>query len=361
MFNYFTKNIKIIPFLLNNYRSDRPKLVDIELSHRCNLKCTMCWLHGAAGVGDKYGGAELSTGEILKFLDQIAKSRPQIYLGGAEPLIRKDFLQILKKIKELNLYVFFTSNGTLLDSEKISEIVNLGVDHIIFSIDGDAELHDSIRGRGSFQKVTSNIKKLLGYKKEKQCPKPRISVNIRITPYIIGNLAKNLRAIDTATGAGVDFFQMHQLWYLTEKELELHQLSIKRYLNCSAPGAACHINPMADNINVGLLSDEINRLRGIPKIKLYPQMPHQEMQNYFSEGTPSKRRCLASFYGVVIKPNGDVIFCPDEWINDYVLGNIRTAAFDDIWNNEKARYFRSTIFRHKSFPGCKRCSWMYAF
>ena len=164
---------RILPFLLTNYRSDRPRLLDIELSHRCNLKCAMCWLHGEEGVGDKYRESELSTGEILKFLDQIAKYGPQIYLGGAEPLIRKDFLQILKKIKELNLYVFFTSNGTLLDSEKNREIVNLGIDHIIFSIDGNEELHDSVRGRGVFQKVTSNIKKLVKYKKEKQCQKPQ--------------------------------------------------------------------------------------------------------------------------------------------------------------------------------------------
>ena len=312
-------------------------------------------------MGNKFAETELSTGEVLKFLEQTAKYRPQIYFGGAEPLIRKDFLEILKKTKELDLYVFFTSNGTLLDSEKIREIVNLGIDYVIFSIDGNEELHDSVRGRGVFQKVTSNIKKLVRYKKERQCQKPIISVNIRMTPSIIGNIAKNISAIDTATNNGVDSFKLHQLWYITEKELELHQSSVKRYLNCSAPGAACHINSMADKINVGLLSDEINRLRSNPKINLYPPLPHKDMQNYFLEGTSSKRRCFASFYGVVIKPNGDVTYCPDDWIDDYILGNIRTEGFDDIWNNKKARFFRSVIFWHKSFPACKRCSWMYSF
>jgi radical SAM protein with 4Fe4S-binding SPASM domain len=321
----------------------------------------MCWLHGADGLGNRYEGVELSTGEISDFLCQAARYKSLIYLGGAEPLLRKDFLEILKKSKELDLYVFFTSNGTLLDSEKIREIVKLGVDEIIFSIDGGEELHDSIRGRGTFQKLTSNIKELLRYKSGRQCEKPRISVNIRITPFIIGNITKNIRAIDTATDHGVDSFRLHQLWYLTEKELQLHQASVKKYLNCSARGAACHLNPMADNINMELLTDEINRLRRIPRIKLYPQLSHQEMQIYFSEGTARKRRCLAPFYNVVIKPNGDVVFCPDEWIDDYSLGNIRTTNFDDIWNNEKARFFRSVIFRQKSFPGCKRCNWLYAF
>ena len=360
MVNLFRNIKRILPFLWSNYRSDRLRLVDIELSHRCNLKCTMCWLHGAEGVGDKYGGLELSTEEIFKLLDQVAKYGPKIYLGGSEPLIRKDFLQILKKIKELELYAFFTSNGTLLDSVKNREIVNLGLDSVIFSIDGDAELHDQLRGRGVFQKVTSTIKELVKFKKEKQSPKPQISVNIRITPFSIGGLNQTINAIVQATDDGVDYYRLHQLWYVTEKELELHQSSVKKYLNCSAPGAACHINPTAGNINAGLLSDEINRLRSNANIQLFPEMHSDELCNYYLEATSSRRRCWAPFYRAVIKPNGDVTYCPDEWIDDYILGNIRIADIDDIWNNKKAQYFRSIIFWHKSFPGCKRCSWMYA-
>ncbi len=335
--------------------------MDIELSNRCNLSCSMCWLHGAEGAGDKYGGSELLTEEVFRLLGQVAKFRPKIYLGGSEPLIRQDFLRILRHIKELDLYVFFTSNGTLLDSAKNRELVDLGVDSVIFSLDGDADLHDQIRGRGVFQKVTSNIKELMAYKKEKKTTKPHISVNIRITPSIIGRLAATIGAIAAATDEGIESYRMHHLWYVTEYELLRHQSAVKKYLNCSAPGAACHIISELGTINAALLSDEIDKLRKNPKIQLFPEMDNQEMYNYYSEGRPSKRRCWAPFSSVVIKPNGDVTFCPDAWIDDYILGNIRTEAFADIWNNEKARRFRSVIFRQKSFPGCKRCNWLYSF
>jgi radical SAM protein with 4Fe4S-binding SPASM domain len=361
MFSFLHDNIRIVPFLLKNYRSNGPRLIDIELTHKCNLNCIMCWLHGAKGEGDKYKGSELSISEIIKLLDQVSKYRPNIYLGGSEPLIRKDLLQILSKIRDLDLYVFFTSNGTLLDSEKNRKMVELGVDHIIFSIDGDEDLHDRLRGKGVFQKVTWNIRELVRHKKELLSLKPQISVNILLTPFIIGRLAKTLDAIDKATEGGVDVYRIHHLWYITGMECKQHQLEVKKYLKCSAHGAVCHMNVMEYNINTRLFHEELNEVKERVKICQYPDMDYNQMLDYYSEGTINGRRCWAPFYKVLIKPNGDVTFCPDEWINDYILGNIRTERFDDIWNNEKAMRFRSIVYRRKSFPGCKRCSWMYSF
>ncbi|HEX4919482.1 MAG TPA: SPASM domain-containing protein [Candidatus Bathyarchaeia archaeon] len=54
-------------------------------------------------------------------------------------------------------------------------------------------------------------------------------------------------------------------------------------------------------------------------------------------------------------------FCPDEWIDDYTLGNIQQEDFKTIWNNFKARRFRAVLFLKKQFTCCKRCSWVYSF
>ena len=341
--------------------SPKPKVIDIELTNRCNLKCKMCWFHGEGGVGDRYMGSELTGDEVSKLLTQLTPYKPKIYLGGSEPFARKDALSILEEIKYLGLSALFTTNGTLFDQDKITKLVKVGVDHIIFSIDGYEELHDDIRGRGVFKTVTSSIKELSGLRKEKKSNKPVISVNITITPLIVGHLEKSISAIREATRDGVDFYRVHHLWYITEYELGAHQSQVARYLHRSAPGAVCHLTSLSKNINPLTLCDEIIQLNKIPKIKFFPNLHGKDLLNYYSENSRAKYRCLAPFYRAVIKPNGDVKFCPDEWIDDYILGNIREDTFKDIWNNEKARGFRSVILRRKSFPACKRCSSMYSF
>ncbi len=94
---------------------------------------------------------------------------------------------------------------------------------------------------------------------------------------------------------------------------------------------------------------------------MFPDLGREDLVHYYSEGPCGRKRCIAPLRGVVVKPNGDVLFCPDEWIDDHVLGNIREQDIAEIWNGEKARNFRSALFRVKQFPACKRCSWMYAF
>jgi len=361
MLKFLSSSARFLPSVLPYFWSPQPKAIDIELTNRCNLKCKMCWFHGEGGIGDRYIGSELTGDEVSRLLNQLAPYKPRIYLGGSEPFVRKDALSILEEIKYLGLSVLFTTNGTLFDQDKIMKLVKLGVDHIIFSIDGYEELHDEIRGRGVFKTVTSNIKKLSDFRKEKKCNKPVVSVNITITPFIIGHLQETVNSIREATQDNVDVYRIHQLWYITSQELSIHQSIVKKFLDCSAPKAACHLTALSKDIDPLVLCDEMIQLRKVPKIKFFPNLNYKDLVNYYSECSPAKYGCFAPFYRAVIKPNGDVKFCPDEWIDDYILGNVRDDMFKDIWGSEKARYFRSVILRRKSFPACKRCSWMYSF
>jgi MoaA/NifB/PqqE/SkfB family radical SAM enzyme len=130
----------------------------------------MCWFHGENGIGDRYQGLELKTGEVLRFFEQFTRHKPKIYLGGTEPFIREDLLAILEYLKSQNFSVALATNGTLLDLEKIEKLVDIGVDDIKFSIDGKEEMHDAIRGKGVFKKATQAAKNMAHYKKLKEKP-----------------------------------------------------------------------------------------------------------------------------------------------------------------------------------------------
>jgi radical SAM protein with 4Fe4S-binding SPASM domain len=321
----------------------------------------MCWFHGENGIGDRYQNSEMSTEEILELINQLATYRPHIYFGGGEPFIREDFLTIMAHVKSFALPISFTTNGTLLNQKKIQKIVELGVDSISFSIDGPEEVHDKLRGQGNFGKVVSSIQHLLEYKKSGNTKKPSITVNITINPLVVGRLKETINSIRKRTGDGVDFFRIHHLWFITPKELEVHKTAIYETLKRSAHGAGAHCIPLTKHIDLNTLSTELSQLKDLEKIISFPNLHDKEIQEYYSEIYHLRKRCMAPFRSVLVKPNGDLRFCPDEWIDDYVLGNIQNDSFVNIWNNEKAKRFRSVIFWKKSFPGCKRCSWMHCY
>jgi radical SAM protein with 4Fe4S-binding SPASM domain len=351
----------IMHLVRTNYLSKGPVSVDIELSNRCNLRCKMCWFHGESGVGDRYRNSEITTVEVLELINQLAAYRPTLYFGGGEPFIREDFLEILSHANSLALSTGFTTNGTLLNQEKIEKITALGINAINFSIDGPEALHDKLRGEGNFKKAMSAIQSLLESKTRKKLKKPSIVVNITINPMVVGHLKETVDTIRDRTGNEIDFFRIHHLWFVTPKELQVHRKAVRESLEVSAPGSVSHCIPLSRQLDSVRLADEMAHLKNAGKIRFFPDIQGKEIRAYYSEGYRLTKRCLAPFRAALVKPNGDVKFCPDEWIDDYVLGNVRRDRFETIWNHAKAKHFRSVILRRKSFPACKRCSWMYCY
>jgi radical SAM protein with 4Fe4S-binding SPASM domain len=351
--------VRLLPHVCSRFRCSAPTSVDIELTNRCNLRCRMCWFHGENGVGDNYRYGELSTSEVMCLIDRLLKHKPNIYLGGAEPFMRQDLWIILDYIKRKGLTVSLTTNGTLLDPVKAEMLVRFKVDRVNFSVDGPEDLHDGIRGEGSFKKVVSAINELSDHKKKRGVVTPTLAVNVTVTATSASHLRAALQSVRDATHNGPDVYIIHHLWYLTHEELSVHQFSVRQVLGCMAPGAAAHVIPSSQVLDPAALAHEIVSLKDWPKVTSFPDLSYHDIVKYYSEGDGIQERCTAPFSRVVIKPNGDVKFCPDEWIDDFVLGNIRNESFDSIWNNDKARMFRASLFKEKYFAGCKRCSWRY--
>jgi pyruvate-formate lyase-activating enzyme len=74
--------------------------------------------------------------EVYKRLfDQVAHFRPWFFLWGAEPMLYPDVLPLIGAIKERGMKVSLVTNGTTM-KDKIPALVELGIDVILFSIDG---------------------------------------------------------------------------------------------------------------------------------------------------------------------------------------------------------------------------------
>jgi MoaA/NifB/PqqE/SkfB family radical SAM enzyme len=78
-----------------------------------------------------------------------------VTFSGGEPLLRKDIGELVRHCKGLGITTFISTNGTLLP-RRIHEVDI--VDRITISLDGGAEVHDAVRGEGSFAEAVAAVK-----------------------------------------------------------------------------------------------------------------------------------------------------------------------------------------------------------
>jgi uncharacterized protein len=122
----------------------RAVIVGLVLTHACNLACGYCY------TGEKKRvrmAPEVASRAVQRALDEAGGEPLVIQFFGGEPLLEYDLVvRIATEARGRDADVAFqvTTNGTLLDRERVAELGELGV-HIALSLDGTAEAHD--RGR----------------------------------------------------------------------------------------------------------------------------------------------------------------------------------------------------------------------
>ena len=336
--------------------------VNLELSILCNLRCNFCWWWGEKGIAfdlvknkDSLVSQELTTQQIFNVVDQVSKDRPSFYLSGGEPFIRRDTVDIIEYITGKGMSVITNNNGTLLTEEKLERLAKIKNLTINFSIDGPKDVHDGVRGNGMFEKTTSTIKRLLELRGDSLYP--AIKTNTTFHPGIQGRLDELIRYLQDEVG--VDATRMQHLWFTDKAHAEQHKHMLRNLFGTNELGVDSHIITRPDPSYVSQLAEEISKIEHTKYRKpvfIHPLMTSQQISSYYSDlSFTNKGRCLIAWNTILVKANGDVMFCPDEWMNDFRLGNVKSQSVEKMWHGEKARKFREELYKHKLFPACARC------
>jgi tungsten cofactor oxidoreducase radical SAM maturase len=146
-----------------------PRLPDlnklyIEPTRACNLKCHTC----IRNVWENQGG-HMKMEIFHSLMDQVGEF-PQlkrvIFLGFGEPFVHPNILEMIRLVRLRDLEVTIVSNGLLLDRPILQELVQLGVDRLVVSLDGvTPETYAGVRG-ASLAQVLDNIRNLNEVKAE---------------------------------------------------------------------------------------------------------------------------------------------------------------------------------------------------
>jgi heme b synthase len=133
-----------------------PRVIAWESTRACNLVCRHC----RASAQEEPALDELSTGEVMRLIDQIAElSKPIFVISGGEPLMRADVFDIAAYATEQGLRVAISPNGTLITPDIVERMKDVGVKRVSVSIDGScAARHDFIRGvPGAFEQAVRGV------------------------------------------------------------------------------------------------------------------------------------------------------------------------------------------------------------
>lgn len=282
----------------------------LHLTERCNLNCTHCYQ-----TGERTN--ELSLDEIRGLLTEISdmlKSWSDAYqlefasslnVTGGEPFLRQDLFDILAEMQKLDFAVYLLTNGTLVDGSKAAWLAALGVEGVQVSIEGPEDIHDSIRGRGSFAASSRGI-----------------------TCLVEAGLEVTLNA--TLSEINADRFrEMIEI----AREFGAQRLGFSRLVP-SGSGLAL-VDRLIDPERVRSIYEEIFSLdTGSPKI-----VTGDPIASQLRAGTPgndlgkiANGGCAAGISGLTILPDGTVVPCRRLPIP---IGNVREDSLREIWANSE--------------------------
>jgi MoaA/NifB/PqqE/SkfB family radical SAM enzyme len=328
------KYISRLPFYeassLTGRSFSKPLSISIVLTPKCNLNCPFCFMKKTDFK------RKLNENELIKLIGEITEwGIKQITFTGGEVLTEKKlFFKLMKHAKSKGATVGFTTNGTLFNEEDIEEIKKIGVDRISVSIDGQKNVHEKLRGKGTYDKamwLLNELKKMKNSSKNNQTPIIRINSlvfdgNIKSLESLFF-LAKNFDAQLVLSPFDVDYVTAVKKRKIPAKIIR--QMWIKK-------------------ANLVSLKNEIEKLKKLKRkygIILNSDSFLDSLVKYYSNPSAINHKCKIGTYHIGVTVEGDVVVCGFSG----VLGNVKGNPLKDIWNSNKFAVFR------KKMRNCNRC------
>ncbi len=148
---------KVLRFDEKFRRGESIAIIQFQYNYTCNFKCEHCSIKRFQGKSDKRSFTIPDVKELYRQADELGLARTTI--TGGEPLVFKDFDDLVAAIDPQKFYINCDTNGWLLDEKRAKHMKSVGVDRIQLSIDSlDPDEHDTFRrARGSHAKAIKAV------------------------------------------------------------------------------------------------------------------------------------------------------------------------------------------------------------
>ena len=295
---------------------DAPICLTWELTYACNLECVHCL--SSSGRRDP---RELSTEQCISVIDELRDLQVfYVNIGGGEPMIRRDFFDIVGHAVDNGVGVKFSTNGAFIDSRAARRLASMDYLDIQVSLDGtDAATNDAVRGAGSYDTAMRAMRNLsdAGFGPFK--------ISVVVTRHNVDQF-DGFKALADSFGAQLRVTRLRPAGRGADSWHQLHPT-----------------NPQQRQIYEWLLAHGENVLTGDSFFHL----------NALGDPLPGLNMCGAGRVVCLIDPVGDVYACPFVIHDEFRAGNVLApGGFTSVWRGSEL--FRS-LREPQSAGACASC------
>ena len=150
-----------------------PVCLYLETTNRCNLLCETC----PRTFETLEPPADMSFELFRSIVDQVPNVQRVVLHGVGEPMLVKELPQMIRYLKERNIYVLFNTNGTLLNPKQRQNMIDSGLDELRVSLDAaEADSFLKVRGKPFFDRIVRNVGELTKLQAATGATTPRVSL-----------------------------------------------------------------------------------------------------------------------------------------------------------------------------------------
>ncbi len=321
----------------------KPKLLFIEITPECNLRCKQCFMWQLNDNENR-----LKERDYIQLIDEfhgINKNGAVILTGGEIFLKSSLVFSILRKSNSLGIDTVINTNGTLIPSDKQFELVINGPQKLVFSLDSHKrELHDHIRGiKGTFDNAVSTIRCLIAIKNNNKLCNKKIYISTILHKENINEIDSMISFAKSLKVDGIVFQALTPTLYgskKVKKDMFFNKFFFKKVDNA--------LNKIDKLIETSVKDDFIlNTYFDLTNIKKYISSP------YFTDNII----CKAHENNLVVNHTGDIKYCYNmEAIFPEQISNIRFNKISDIIYSKKSREARERMKTCNMSCGILNCN-----
>ena len=317
-----------------------PELLQLTpMAYVCNHTCSMCFLQYLEPRHlqemkrvDKQQGLTLQ--EYVTLFDGMPSGlRVVSLLGGGEPLVHPDSVDIMKEVKRRGWEGSLISNGTLMNQKVAKALVDMRWNSTRISVHaGDPQTYRAVHGVDKFEMLTENLKFFDEYRcyagVQRECQLVLYHV---IQRQNIPTIERLFQVSEQVSADHVVFELM--IPYKDEERLTADELRLAK--------------------ETLILCAEASRLScTLPNI-IVPPNGGERVALKEKPFVPGKR-CAVGFDQAFITAFGDVRPC---CFSSESMGNIRETSFKEIWKGRRYASFRKRLINGKFANYCisNRC------
>ena len=290
--------------------SEFPSQIIVDSTQFCNLACIHC-PHPSFIKTDAYSGSHLDIELHKKLIDEIATDGLGIcqyirYTANGETLIHPKFDEMIEYAgKYSKTRINVTTNGILLTDKKSKKLLDAGVNVFDISLDAYSdETYSKVRVKGDLSKVRPNVLNLIKLIKEGSYD-AKLVVSFVEQPL---NMHETKQFEEFWKNAGADFVVIRRLH--------------------SAGGAKDGIKSKMEE--------------GLKNVERKP--------------------CLYPWERLTITPEGDLSYCPTDWMNKSHFIHFSKTTIKEAWQGKFMNSLREAHLsnNYNGFDFCKQCpDWIH--